>query len=233
MVETLDGLSERYGGEIAPKAFGAVRRMLLADRRAAARRLTSDDVKTAIDGLSGVLDRVDAWDVDDRFSTVKGGLGRSFRKGRKSLGAAYHDLDSRAFHELRKAAKDLLYQVHVLRPLWPGLLKQFEREVGRATDLLGEEHDLAALATWLSAHEDDLAARYEPTTFFGITDQRRLEARAEAQPLVARIYAERPKAFARRIHGYWTASRDSLGGDAFGIARACDGDGAGDAIVLQ
>jgi CHAD domain-containing protein len=233
MVETLDALAERYKGEITPKAIRVVRRMLLADRRTAVRGLTSDDVKAAISGLTDVLDRVGDWAVDDRFATIKAGLERSFEKGRRSFGAAYGDLDSVAFHEMRKAAKDLLYQVKIVRPLWPGMLKRFEREIDDLAQLLGEEHDLAALATWLSAHADELAERCEPGAFLGVADQRRLEARAGAQPLAARIYAERPKAFVRRIHGYWTVYREDFGGDVFGIARACTGDGVGDAIVIQ
>jgi hypothetical protein len=112
-------------------------------------------------------------------------------------------------------------------------LRRYEQEVERLTDLLGEEHDFAALATWLAAPDDELAKRCDLGALLGLAEQRRLEARAEARSLAMRIYAERPKAFVRRLRVYWKAYRGSLSADVLGIARVSGDEPGADAVVIQ
>jgi hypothetical protein len=42
-----------------------------------------------------------------------------------------------------------------------------------------------------------------------LIDHRREQLQAEAMQVGARLYAERPKAFRRRMHRYWDATRGS------------------------
>lgn len=102
----------------------------------------------------------------------------------------------------RKSAKHLRYQVELLKDCWPPPLKAFCGELHRLTDLLGEDHDLAALRQGLAASE---VPRDALKALRALIDRRQAELRARAERLGRRLYAERPAAFARRMKAYWKA----------------------------
>ena len=76
-------------------------------------------------------------------------------------------------------------------------------ELHELADLLGDHHDLSMLA-------DDLAARPglgSRQALAGLIARRQDELLDDALALGERIYAEKPKAFVRRLRGYWAAWR--------------------------
>jgi hypothetical protein len=90
---------------------------------------------------------------------------------------------------------------------WEPVLDATAEEVHDFTDLLGDHHDLAVLA-------DDLAERPQieaapRQTLTALIEARQRELLAQARATGARIYAEKPKAFARRLRSYWRAWRDA------------------------
>ncbi len=73
------------------------------------------------------------------------------------------------------------------------------------TELLGDHHDLAVLA-------EDLGGRPElgdRAPFEAAIERRQEQLLDAALELGARLYAEKPKAFAKRIERYWRAWRRS------------------------
>ncbi len=94
-------------------------------------------------------------------------------------------------HAWRKRVKDLWYQQRLLEATWPGVAKAQAKEAKRLSKLLGSDHDLAVLA--------DAVADPELRV---LIDERRAELLVEARALGRRVYAERPEAFARRVHRY-------------------------------
>jgi hypothetical protein len=71
------------------------------------------------------------------------------------------------------------------------------------TDLLGDHHDLAVLAV-------DLESRELPgdrVAVIGTIAHRQQELLQSALELGARLFAEKPKAFEKRLKAYWSAWR--------------------------
>ena len=87
--------------------------------------------------------------------------------------------------------KDLWYQQRLLEDTWPGVMKAQAKEAKALSKLLGEDHDLAVLSDHVA--DDQLHA---------MIAVRRAELLEQARDLGRRIYAERPKAFARRSRRY-------------------------------
>ena len=53
--------------------------------------------------------------------------------------------DDNTWHELRKSAKALGYQLRLLKPIWPRMMNASVDEIDQLTDRLGDANDLAIL----------------------------------------------------------------------------------------
>jgi CHAD domain-containing protein len=107
------------------------------------------------------------------------------------------------FHEWRKGAKDLWYQVTLLRPLWPEQMDATARELEALGEHLGDDHDLAMLRQAVEEKCVGDGHRRELEILNGLIDERQHELRAGALALGARFYTEKPRAFCDRLAGYW------------------------------
>ena len=146
------------------------------------------------------------WSLEtDSWALVGPGLSRTYRQGREAMAAALADPSTESVHEWRKRAKDLWYQLRILREAWPGPLGATVAEAHELTDLLGDHHDLAVLAADLQTRTDlgDRAA------FEAAIERRQGELLGAALEIGRRLYAEKPKAFGRRLERYWLAWREA------------------------
>lgn len=200
---TLDALVDG-DGDVPPAATALWREALAADRD----RLVGegDGTDEAVAAIEGVAARAPEWKLRvDGWKLLAPGLDTAYREGRAAFAALGEDPGFEAVHELRKRGKDLWYQLRLLRDAWPAVLGPTAEEVHDFTDLLGDHHDLAVLLV-------DLVGRAEVDAVHRETLRRLIESRQAsllAEALVAgeRIYAEKPKAFDRRLRAYWRAWR--------------------------
>jgi CHAD domain-containing protein len=130
-----------------------------------------------------------------------------YRQGKKSGADAYVSGSDEAFHEWRKRAKDLRYHVDLLEPVWPEVMQNVEKTLHGLTDCLGDDHDLSDLRRILTTSPRLTRGAKSVTRVFELIDRRRSELQAEARPIGARIYCEKPKAFSARVGFYWDAWR--------------------------
>jgi hypothetical protein len=81
-------------------------------------------------------------------------------------------------------------------------------EAHRLSDLLGDDHDLALLATTVAGDESEIKADVDPV--IALIEHRRGQLQTEAFFLGERLFAERPSAFRRRMRVYWRAWRAEI-----------------------
>ncbi len=152
---------------------------------------TSDpDVPAAIAALERERDAVTGWTLDgvDRRG-LAAGAALAYARGRAEYRASLKAATAEGLHEWRKRVKDLWYHARLLEDAWPGYLGALADEAHTLADLLGDDHDLAVLAERI----EDLAPRCH---------RRRAELQDRALALGARLYAEKPKPFGKRIAAY-------------------------------
>jgi CHAD domain-containing protein len=167
------------------------------DRRAAATRAEAM--------LREARGRVDDWPLEhDSFEALEDGLERSYRRGRRDFRAARGDPSVEALHEWRKRVKDLWYHHTLLRQLWPPVMQAVGDQAHELADRLGDDHDLAMLAGWIRDHTGADAE------FFEAVDRRRAELQSDAMTLGARLYADKPSAYVRRLRRLWKAAPASV-----------------------
>jgi CHAD domain-containing protein len=219
-LETLDSLAAADGS--APPGPLRIWRDALAaerDRVAAGSGSARPGPATGDPGLDDQMARA-TWAIEASLAAVPAlrlkrggwrllepGLDRAYRDGRDRFRATRRRPSAEAIHDWRKRAKDLWYQLRLLEDAWPGPLEATVAELHRLTELLGEHHDLAVLAADLEARAEIGAS--PAAVFAALIEQRQATLLAAAVGIGARVYAERPKAFRRRLRTYWRAWRRS------------------------
>lgn len=214
--ESYDALLAVFEGEVDRPGLAPVRRALTMHKQHLAEHQGDLDVRLDAFGeqMREARKRVTDWRLpaDDRkhgkggFRLLEGGLTKTYARGRKAMDVACGDPDVAAFHDWRKRAKYLRYQLRLLRPIWPQLFKCSRKEVKRLGDLLGDDHDLAVLEKVLKVGLDNDPDEGRMEVLDALMRQRSIQLRREAQWLGRRIYAEKPKAFRKRIGRYWATA---------------------------
>ncbi len=215
MLETLDKLSADPRVAVPDQAVVRLKQLLEARREEL--RNESDleaEAADAADELAGVRERLAQWPLDDEgFGAAAAGLRRMYRRGRQAMDTALKKGDDASWHRWRKRVKDLWYASRILKPVAPGQLSGATDEASDLSDVLGDHNDLAVLAETVTEHEHELAPGHAELMRAALS-RRRDSVRLAAAPLGMRLYAERPKAFARRLEGCWHARESQAAADA-------------------
>jgi CHAD domain-containing protein len=156
--------------------------------------------------LKAARTRIPQWRLrPGGWRAIEPGLLRSCRRGRRAFRKAQDDPTTERLHDWRKRAKDYWYHLRLLTPIARGTMKGQAKDAHQLSDLLGDDHDLAVLRETLLKAEPALPVDLDAV--IGLLDHRRGQLQAEAMLLGERLYAEKPKAFRRRMHAYWKAWR--------------------------
>jgi len=206
LVATVESLHDRFAGQLPAATFESLRARLAEQARGDER---DADNAVQIDRLNGVRASLEAANVNRvKWSTVVAGIDRSYRRGRKRYEAA-DDAGTEDLHQWRKRTKDLWYHHRLIKDAHPTVVGAFAKDAHALSDLLGDDHDLAILRATI-VHREPAAATapvdLEPVV--DLIDEHRTEIQAECRRLARRVYAERPKAFARRTREYLRAFAD-------------------------
>ena len=205
LAETFEKLEKRFADELAPDAFASVRKSLarVGNSRQAEKRKALIDVRKKI-----VIERnrIKKWSIKhNNFSAVGDGLERIYEQGRTGFRKAYAGESVEAFHEWRKQAKYLWYQIRLLRKLWPRQLKRFADQIEKLVEYLSDDHDLAILRAQVLEDSTQSEGGHEHEALLALIDKRRAELQTQACFLGQRIYAEKTRLFIQRYHEYWKA----------------------------
>jgi CHAD domain-containing protein len=207
MLATLDELSERYAGQLPERTFESVRTPLERRRDAQREQLGSSDLTVrAAAELAAVRARIDEWELTEGgWSVLEGGLRRSYRDGRRAFHRAHDHRSGDDWHEWRKRVKDLWYQQRLLSAVAGPACAGQAKDAHRLADLLGDDHDLLVLRRALTGEVSHAPADLDAVV--GLIGHRQQELRRQALQLGARVYAEKPKRFVRRMRAMWRAGR--------------------------
>lgn len=210
-IETVQALHRHFDEQLADDAFDTVEERLKERHRAEMEETVQDEdaIENVLDTLHAARARIEDWPIDsETFDALGDGLKRVYRRGRKAYKVARKETTAENLHEWRKRAKYLRYQVDMLQEIWPNLMVELEDTLHNLTDYLGDDHDLAVLQHLLVEHPE-LSSDETHEMLLGLIEQRRSELQQSAWPLGQRLYAEKPKAFVRRMAAYWDAAQNS------------------------
>ena len=162
--------------------------------------------------LIGALDRAERsvaqWPIDEMsFRDVADRMTVAYRRARKMQPDNWATATPEAFHELRQSVVIHRYQMELVVPLWPRLGRTWIEEAQRLRNRLGQYQDLTMLTALTEPHQ--ILAPWR-SRLLPLIAQRQADHVETAERISARLFAEPPKAFRKRMEALWSAS----GGDA-------------------
>jgi CHAD domain-containing protein len=204
MLETLERLSARYPDRIDRRRTVPLRRALEARRDEA---VAAPDLSDRIDAfrcvLRGARERAEGWRLKaEGWEALGPGLALTYGRGRSAMAEAHRTGRGEDYHEFRKRVKYHGYHARLLAPVWPPLMAPYAALLDDLGEGLGEQHDLVAFAPIVAGSELATEAR------IGLEDliaEERLALEARALVVGARVFAEKPRAMARRMGAWWAA----------------------------
>ena len=136
------------------------------------------------------------------FDTVADSLTSTYRRARQLLPDTWHDAEAEHLHDLRRRVVEHRHQMDLVEHLWPRLGQVWAEEAQRLRNRLGACQDLAVLANFTAPHQPlaPWRSRLAP-----VVEARRATHLKTAARLAGRLFAEKPKAFRRRIAALWSA----------------------------
>jgi len=208
-VETLRTLARHFEGQFAAGALRQTRAKFRTAFKAELARFTKEKTAKAVERLLRQAAReLQRLEVRGKgWKALAPGAKTTYARGRQAYHRALKDSSADNFHSWRKRAKDLWYQVTLLRRAWPEQIDALASELEKLGDYLGDDHDLVVLrqAAEERCARDGQARELE--TLDALIGQRQSELRGAALALGARLYAEKPSAFCDRLAGFWQVWR--------------------------
>lgn len=207
-LETLAALRERFGERLPADGMALFAHALERERE----RLADPDGEVlALDRAAGAIEAgrnaIAEWPLHaDEWSLIGPGLKRSYRRGRNRYADVRERAGDEAVHEWRKRVKDLWYHLRLVRNAKKSVLGDAADEAHELSDLLGDNHDLAVLRDD-AVERRELFAAGDLEKLLTSISERQDELAADALALGERVYAEKPRAFERRIRSYWKSWR--------------------------
>jgi CYTH domain-containing protein/CHAD domain-containing protein len=200
-LETLSSLQSRYGENLSDRAISGFRSELKRDRKE-----SNPDIETATEVIAaGRATLLDLAMKEKDWKLIGPGITRSYRRARKEMKMAMRAPSAENVHAWRKRSKDFWYHLRVIRRVWPTVVDEIAESAHELADLLGDHHDLWVLAEDAGQRSVLFEEPWQAAHFFALIRMRQDELLDAALGLGTRLFAEKPKAFERRMRIYWRA----------------------------
>jgi len=204
----LDAVDDLTRGEtgLSPRTQQTIRLRLLAWRDAAESACLTPEAHAAIARhLDRATEALASWPLDEvDFDAVADALAVTYRRARQLAPDDWQDVDAAHLHELRRRVVEHRHQMELIEPLWPRVTKAWAEEVQRLRNQLGACQDLVVLTTFIAPHRP--LAPWRSRLAPAIAARRGAHLKSAAR-LAGRLFAEKPKAFHKRIAALWTARK--------------------------
>jgi CHAD domain-containing protein len=206
MRQTVANLERQFG----PLAGGAPQRLktLLANptpasantdhadgRRQALARLKQCKTFFAGGGVAGVT-----------FDHVAQGLEHSYSKARRAFRKAYREGEDDVFHAWRKAVQQHWRHMLLVSGAWPEALSARAHAAKDLSQVLGEDHDLSVLLSFVSTHASPAVTADDRAALAALARSAQALLRTKAKPRGARLFAEPAADLTERVWQYWSSA---------------------------
>jgi CHAD domain-containing protein len=206
LLNTISGLNEEHPAEFPDNEVKAIINSL-----GRAVEVDIEIFSSQSGGFERILEELDlaAGRVDqycrlrDGFVSVRKGIRRIYGRGYKYLKILQQSYHEEQFHEYRKNTKYLLYQMELIRPVYPKMIKAYAGAIDLYEEMLGNTRDYERLEKYILAMPRGRGSSVHRLKLLEAIHLRRQAMLKSIFANANRIYAEKPGEFTRRIGQYW------------------------------
>jgi CHAD domain-containing protein len=194
------------GSDRPAEAHLAAVRAELARRSGEANAAVADaaqPLERARELLAEAAVRIDGWTAADDWEAIGPGLDGTYRAGASALAELRRDPAATTSHELRKQAKYTWYHLRLLERSAPSVLVPLAGAFEAMVETLGDANDLAVLRDMVADDPEAFGGPAAAEVVERFLDRQHRQLRDAALSGAVRLYAERPRAFTRRMGAYW------------------------------
>src|SRR5882672_2600451 len=197
-VRQLQGITQRRGRGVYAKLEGMLILELENFMAAFAEWQTQ-----AVPMLERADANIDCWPLDQfNCKQLRCPVQRTYKGARKALARAEAAPTTENFHRFRTRAKRLWYELRILRPINPVVLKNLSDDLRAMANLLGRAHDLSFLGDRLRCKDRQMAWEREGHKLLAIIEVSQEDLQRGAVELAEHFFAERPRDFGARVGGW-------------------------------
>ena len=143
---------------------------------------------------------IDCWPLDQfNCKELRCAVQRTYKGARKALASAEAAPTVENFHQFRTRAKRLWYELRILRPINPVVLKNLTDDLRSLGSLLGRAHDLSFLGDRLRGGDQKSEWEREGHKLLAVIEVSQEDLQRGAAELAEHFFAERPRDFGARI----------------------------------
>jgi len=143
---------------------------------------------------------IDCWPLDQfDCKELRCAVQRTYKAARKALARAEASQKTEDFHRFRTQAKRLWYELRILRPINPVVLKNLSDDLRSLGSLLGRAHDLSFLGDRLRGGDQKLEWEREGHKLLAVIEVSQEDLQRGAAELAEHFFAERPRGFGARL----------------------------------
>src|ERR1700719_3940633 len=143
---------------------------------------------------------IDCWPLEHfDCKQLRRAVQRTYKSARKALACAHTTPAPENFHRFRTRAKRLWYDLRILRPVNPVVLRNLTDDLDALGSLLGRAHDLSFLGDRLRREEHNSDWEREGHKLLAVIEVSQGDLQRGAAELAEHFFAERPRDFGDRI----------------------------------
>jgi CHAD domain-containing protein len=207
-VDTASSLQKEYGTGAAAQAFSDWIAFLKARRDRTEEKLDAGSRKV----VTGELRKIKASLLklglrDAVISDLLAPASKTYRAGRRAMKAALKAGGGEPLHEWRKLAQRHWRHTLLLKEVWPAEAKPRVALARRLCDLLGQYNDLTVMHETVHANKPVFRSPSDAQMLCHCIESKQKRLLKKAASRGSRLYAEKPKAFARRLRSHWQKAR--------------------------
>jgi CHAD domain-containing protein len=195
---------------LSPRSIVTIQSRLEALRAEGERAIWNDERRQEMsEYMSAASFQVTQWNVAAvSFADIADALSTTYRRAQRSIPKSWDEIAAEELHELRRRVVEHRYQMELIEPAWPRLGRLWVDEAQRLRTRLGKYQDLAVLTLKAGPHQPLAPWR---SRLVSLIAERQHDHSMAAKRIAARIFAESPKGFRRRLEALWESQTDDSG----------------------
>ncbi|HKK76613.1 MAG TPA: CHAD domain-containing protein [Saprospiraceae bacterium] len=203
VIEALDLLENKFGDTVYKSTFSEMR-SALQERRDDAYAHQEDKLPTlekVEKRLQKGLKQVNPLSLSFKeWKPVIKSLTRTYGRGYDLCKKMQKQPSSEGIHQWRKRSKYIRYELRLLKKVWPEMINPWRNNLNELSDWQGDHHDMLELKKVMARQKD--VAPLTRSTLDALATQYQEYCYVQSRHLGKRLFAEKPKHFAKRMHKY-------------------------------